>query len=53
VKVAGRWTYVYRGVDQHGQVIDVLVSTRRDAAAAGRDGSSSLARCVLDRRRSR
>ena len=36
VKVAGRWTYLYRAVDQHGQVIDVLVSTRRDAAAARR-----------------
>jgi IS6 family transposase len=34
VKVAGRWTYLYRAADQHGQVIDVLVSTRRDAAAA-------------------
>jgi transposase, IS6 family len=34
VKVAGRWTYLYRAVDQHGQVIDVFVSTRRDAAAA-------------------
>jgi IS6 family transposase len=34
VKVAGRWTYLYRAVDQHGQVIDVLVSYRRDAAAA-------------------
>ncbi len=34
VKVAGRWTYLYRAVDQHGQVIDVLVSTRRDAVAA-------------------
>jgi transposase-like protein len=33
VKVAGRWTYLYRAVDQHGQVIDVLVSERRDAAA--------------------
>src|SRR3954453_8036519 len=33
-KVAGRGTYLYRAVDQHGQVIDVLVSTRRDAAAA-------------------
>ena len=32
VKVAGRWTYLYRAVDQHGQVIDVLVSERRDAA---------------------
>jgi IS6 family transposase len=27
---------VYRAVDQHGQVIDVLVSARRDAAAARR-----------------
>ena len=34
VKGAGRWSYLYRAVDQHGQVIDVLVSTRRDAAAA-------------------
>jgi transposase-like protein len=36
VKVAGRWAYLYRAVDQHGQVIDVLVSTSRDAAAARR-----------------
>jgi IS6 family transposase len=34
VKIAGRWTYLYRAVDQHGQVIDALVSTRRDAATA-------------------
>ena len=34
VKIAGRWTYLYRAIDQHGQVIDVLVSTHRDAAAA-------------------
>ena len=26
VKVAGRWRYVYRAIDQFGQVIDVLVS---------------------------
>ena len=36
VKVNGVWRYVYRAVDQHGQVIDVLVSTRRDAQAAQR-----------------
>jgi transposase, IS6 family len=34
VKVAGRWTYLYRAVDERGQVIDVLVCERRDAAAA-------------------
>jgi transposase-like protein len=36
VKVAGRWCYVYRAIDQFGQVIDVFVSPRRDAAAARR-----------------
>ena len=36
VKVAGRWRYVYRAVDQEGQVIDVFVSARRDLAAARR-----------------
>jgi transposase, IS6 family len=36
VRVAGRWRYVYRTVDQSGQVIDVFVSARRDAKAAHR-----------------
>jgi transposase-like protein len=36
VKVNGVWRYVYRAVDQHGQVIDVLVSAHRDAHAARR-----------------
>jgi transposase, IS6 family len=36
VKVAGRWRYVYRAIDQFGQVIDVFVSQRRDATAARR-----------------
>ena len=33
-KVAGKWRYVYRAVDQHGQVIDVFVSKRRNIDAA-------------------
>src|SRR3954466_14826004 len=36
VKVNGVWRYVYRAVDQYGQVIDVLLTVRRDAAAARR-----------------
>jgi transposase-like protein len=36
VKVGGRWRYVYRAIDQFGQVIDVFVSARRDAKAARR-----------------
>ncbi|MCP3936996.1 MAG: DDE-type integrase/transposase/recombinase, partial [Actinomycetia bacterium] len=31
---AGVWRYVYRAVDQYGQVIDIYVSKRRDIAAA-------------------
>ncbi len=34
VRVGGVWRYVYRAVDQQGQVIDVYVSARRDIAAA-------------------
>jgi hypothetical protein len=36
VKVAGQWRYVYRAIDQFGQVIDVFVSARRDVNAARR-----------------
>jgi transposase-like protein len=36
VKVAGRWRYVYRAIDQVGQVIDIFVSARRDTTAARR-----------------
>src|SRR5512133_2433837 len=42
VKVNGVWRYVYRAVDQHGQVIDVLLSSRRDAAAARRFSTRAL-----------
>jgi IS6 family transposase len=34
IKVNGVWRYVYRAVDQHGQVIDVFVSRGRDIASA-------------------
>jgi transposase, IS6 family len=34
VKVAGGWSYLYRAIDQYGQVIDILLSPRRDGAAA-------------------
>jgi transposase-like protein len=42
VKVAGQWRHVYRAVDQFGQVVDVVVSTRRDARPhAGPSGMPS------------
>jgi transposase-like protein len=34
IRLHGRWTYVYRAIDQDGQVIDAYCSERRNAAAA-------------------
>ena len=36
LKVARRWVYLYRAIDQYGQVIDVLASPKRDLAATRR-----------------
>jgi transposase-like protein len=36
VKVGGSWRYLFRAIDQFGQVIDVFLSPRRDANAARR-----------------
>ena len=36
LRVAGKWTYLYRAVDSTGATIDFLLSSRRDAAAAKR-----------------
>jgi transposase, IS6 family len=35
-KIAGRWAYLYRAIDQFGQVIDVLVAEKRDLSATRR-----------------
>jgi transposase-like protein len=42
VKVAGRWRYVYRAIDQYGQIIDVYVSPRLDTRAARRFFATAL-----------
>lgn len=34
--IRGKWGYLYRGVDKDGQTIDVVLSARRDIAAAKR-----------------
>jgi transposase-like protein len=36
LKVAGQWVYLYRAIDQHGQVVDVLAAPKRDLAATRR-----------------
>lgn len=36
VRIGGVWHYLYRGVDQDGEVIDILIQKRRDKCAAKR-----------------
>jgi transposase, IS6 family len=36
LRVAGKWTYLYRAVDSNGDTIDFLLSANRDAYAAKR-----------------
>jgi putative transposase len=36
IKVKGKWKYLYRAVDKHGQTIDFLLTAKRDKAAARR-----------------
>ena len=43
VKVSGAWRYVYRAVDQHGQVIHVFVTKRWDIASVRRSFITALA----------
>jgi len=50
LKVAGQWTYLYRAVDQHGQVIDVCC---RRGVTWPPPGASSPGRCAPARSRSR
>jgi transposase-like protein len=57
VKIAGRWVYLYRTIDQLSQVIDVLVAQKRGLAATRRffiralEGSTCLGVAHDGRRR--
>ena len=43
VKISGTWQYLYRAVDQFGQVVDVLLSPKRDAPAARQFFANAMA----------
>ena len=42
LKVGGTWRYLFRAIDQFGQVIDVLLSRRRNTEAARRFFTQAL-----------
>ncbi len=44
IRLAGRWVYAYRAIDEHGQVIDVYLSDTRDTAAATAFFEQAIAR---------
>ena len=50
VRIARSWRYVYRAVDQHGQVIDVFVSKCRDIAAARPSSRTPCSRTISQTR---
>src|SRR5262245_46956220 len=44
VRVGGRWAYLYRAVDESGQVVDVLLREHRDLASARAFFDQAIAR---------
>jgi transposase-like protein len=42
VRVGGRWKYLFRAVDKHGQLIDFMLSDRRNTRAAYRFLSKAI-----------
>jgi transposase-like protein len=34
MRLQGKWSYIYRAIDEHGQVVDAYFSQRRNAKAA-------------------
>jgi IS6 family transposase len=51
IRLAGRWVYAYRAIDEHGQVIDVYLSETRDTAAATAFFAQAIARTDVRPRR--
>src|SRR6266536_5911991 len=43
-KIGGTWRYLFRAIDQFGQVIDVYLSPRRNGEAAGRFFAQAIGR---------
>ena len=47
IKIGKRWYYLFRAIDEHGQIVDVYLSHRRDRAAAQAFFEGALATSTL------
>lgn len=47
LKIGGRWRYLYRAIDEHGQIVDVFLSDRRNAEAAHTFFKQAIAASVV------
>ena len=50
IKIAKRWHYLFQAIDEHGQIVDVYLSDRRDRATAEAFFASALDTTVTPRR---
>jgi transposase-like protein len=46
IKIRGKWRYLYRAIDKHGNPVDVLLTAKRDLDAAKRFFASSHTRFI-------
>jgi transposase-like protein len=46
IKVQGKWNYLYRAVDKHGETVDFLLRPDRSVAAAQAFFRKALSRCL-------
>jgi len=51
VKIQGKQRYLWRAIDQDGEVVDILLQTRRDGKAAKRFFKQFLRKCRNEPRR--
>jgi transposase, IS6 family len=50
-RIRGRWHYIYRAIDGHGQIVDAYVSPTRDMGAARRFFEGAIVSCGTTPRR--
>ena len=50
VSIGGRRMYLWRAVDQNGEVLDVLVQAKRDKQPAAADAAEETCSCAEDNR---